>query len=304
MKGRASFIPPFKEPSNHFMVTEVTFTSPESGPNAPVEENNTPAAERPAWLPAEFNTPEDFAKSYGDLRADHTRKAQELATLKRDPATPAPITPPNTDPAKPAAAAAQTAENAQNDPPRDDPADAAKKVADAANFDLTSYNDEYAETGDVSAESRAKIIDGLKGVLGNDAETLVNQYIDGQKAVHTNQRNDFYNAAGGEDNYNRMLEFARATMSEAERTKFNTHITGNDHDVRMMALESLKSRYEAQNGRIPHTTIRAKAGASAGGVAPFANSAQMVLAMSDPRYDTDEAYRAEVGRRIAASPNL
>lgn len=281
------------------MVTSVTLTSPESGPNAPAEENNPGDPNRPAWLPAEFNTPEDFAKSYGELRADHTRKSQELSTLKKDPATPAP----NTDPVKPSDTPNPSDAPKPDNAPKDDASDAAKKVADASGFDLSSYNDEYVTTGDVTAENRAKIADGLKNVLGDDALAIVNQYIDAQKIVHTNQRNDFYNAAGGEDNYNRMLEFARETMTDVERSKFNSHINGDDHDVRMMALESLKSRYEANHGRIP-TNVRTKSGAGSGGVHPFANSAQMVAAMNDPRYDTDASYRDEIARRIAASPNL
>lgn len=45
---------------------------------------DTAAGERPAWLPENFKTPEDFAKSYGDLRVEADRQREENAKLSRD----------------------------------------------------------------------------------------------------------------------------------------------------------------------------------------------------------------------------
>jgi len=40
------------------------------------------APSRPAWLPDNFKTEEDFAKSYKESQATLTRQAQELASLR------------------------------------------------------------------------------------------------------------------------------------------------------------------------------------------------------------------------------
>lgn len=55
------------------------------GPNAPAPV--TPPAERPAWLPEKFKTPEDFVKSYGELEKKIGTKVEAA------PATPAVATP-------------------------------------------------------------------------------------------------------------------------------------------------------------------------------------------------------------------
>lgn len=50
-----------------------------------VAEQNNPEAEdsaRPEWLPENFNTPEDFVKSYKEIEGARTRDRQEFAELK------------------------------------------------------------------------------------------------------------------------------------------------------------------------------------------------------------------------------
>jgi hypothetical protein len=47
------------------MAESITITEPETGPDAPIAEDNQ--SERPEWLPEKFNSPEDLAKSYTEL---------------------------------------------------------------------------------------------------------------------------------------------------------------------------------------------------------------------------------------------
>lgn len=303
--------------------TQVQLTSPETPAVAP--ENNAPAVDpnRPTWLPQEFATVEAYNASYAELRADHTRKSQELARLKganvevtgkdgnpvetpNDPANPAETPNPN-DPPK-------IEEKKADDPPKaDDPAkkpdekadeeDPAKKVADAAGFKLDDYQTEYFTTGDVAPENRAKIADGLKDVLGDNALDIVNQYIDGQKVVHANDRKLYMDEAGGDDAYTAMTTWAAESLTKDEVGAFNKIIDGGDRNATLLAIRGLRAQYEAKNGRVPNN-IRASGSATPTGNAPFNSSAEMTAAMRDPRYKTDEAYRANVAARIAASPNL
>lgn len=47
------------------MAESITIVADETGPEAPVAEDNQ--SERPEWLPEKFNSPEDLAKSYAEL---------------------------------------------------------------------------------------------------------------------------------------------------------------------------------------------------------------------------------------------
>lgn len=292
--------------------TQVQLTSPEAPAVAP-----TPAApvdpNRPEWLPQEFKTVDDYVKSNNELRATYTRTSQELARLKgqnvevigpdgnpvvetptddkpKEPPKPNdPVTPPKIDEKK-------DGEGDEEDP--------AKKVADAAGFQLDTYQTEYFETGDVSVENRTKIAEGLKSVLGDNALDIVNQYIEGQKVTHANDRKMYYDEAGGEDAYGEIVTWAKDALSKEEIAAYNKAIDSGDRHQALLAIRGLRSTYEAKNGRVPNN-VKATGGATApSGSAPFASSAEMTAAMRDPRYKTDQAYRDHVAARIAASPNL
>jgi hypothetical protein len=286
---------------------EVTFTSAPTGPNAPP----TPAAsDRPSWLPENFAAPEDFAKSYGELHAEFTRTRQELSALKGEQ-TPAEGQPPAPNPAAPTASATSTEQppaGTNNDQPQEQKpaesgaeADAAKQVADAAGFDLNPFHDEYETSGDVSQDSRAKIADGLKAVLGEGARQLVDDYIEGQKLIVQNDRKLFMDTAGGEENYNAMLAWAAEGMQKEQKEAYNRQINSGDRHAVLFAIEGLKAKYEAANGRAPNVILT---GGGGGAVteAGYKSSAEMRRDMADPKYKTDPAFREMVKRKLAISP--
>ena len=258
------------------MTDSVTFVAPETGPNA---SQTTPAVDpnRPEWLPSNFKTVEDFVKSNGELQAEFTRTRQELAKLKGepDPTTP-PADPPTT-------------------PPADDPA---TKAADAAGFDLAPYSTEYESNGDVSEESRVKIADGLKHALGADARAIVDQYIEGQKAVVGNDMAMYMQTAGGEENYQAMVAWASTTLPPAEIAAINAQLDSTDRTAVTFAITGLKAKYEAANGKQPSILTGKSGGVST--TVGFKSVAEMTEAMSGPRYKKDPAYREYVKARIAA----
>jgi hypothetical protein len=285
-------------------LAEVTInTTSETGPNAPAP---TPA---PTFTPEE--NPADITKSYNELRAKFTQTSQELSALKKTGAAPASTTEQPSAPASGAPPKIETppTEGSETNPdgtpkkPDGNNEDAARQVADAAGFDLNPYNDEYATSGDVSEENRTKIADGLKKVLGPDARSIVDQFIEGQKLVHANDRQLFMGEAGGDDNYAAMIEWAKLSLPKEEIVAYNKQIDSGDRHATLFAIRGLRSQYEAVNGRIPNN-VRASGGAVSGNVAPFGSAAEMTTAMRDPRYKTDEAFRKQVAARIAVSPNI
>lgn len=284
-------------------MTQVTFTTPESGPNAPEPAAPNTPAERPEWLPENFATPEDMAKSYQEAQAALTQSRQELARLKGEtPPAPDSENPPNPDPNDPPNDPPnQDGDEKPDDDPATDPSDAAKKVADAAGVDLDPYQSEYDSTGDVSDESRDAIAESLKGVLGEKSREIVDQFIESQKVVHENDRNLFREEAGGsQEHLDTLLAWGTENLPDEEYAVFSRQFESRDRHSILFAIRGLRAQYEAANGRIPNN-VTASAGAVPSNTAPFNSAAEMTTAMRDPRYKTDPAYREKVAARLAAS---
>jgi hypothetical protein len=261
------------------MTQEVTFRTPETGPIAPASEV---PADRPAWLPENFATAEDFAKSYSELQAKHTQTAQELATFKK----PAEETPPPTE-----EKTAGTAENSS---------DPAEQVANEAGFDLAPYSTEFDTTGDVSEENRAKIADGLKNVLGERAREIVDQYIDGSKVTVANQQTMFMQEAGGADAWKAMSEWAgKGGLPKNEVDALNAQLVAGDPTTVTFAIQTLRGKYETVHGKTGNLVTAN--GGNILGETGYQSAAQMSADMAKPEYKTDQAFRDKVRRKIALS---
>lgn len=270
------------------MADNITFTSEETGSErpAPVDNQQDYSQEpgRPAWLPQEFKSVDDFVRSYHDTKAAYTRSRQELSQLQGGPEFEEEV-------------------DDQRDPPmepvQDDKLDdAAQNVADKAGVDLTPYQQEYASSGDVSEESRQQIAESLKGVLGDNAREVVDQFIETRRVTHANDMRMYMDAAGGQEAYGNMVNWASENMDPSSIEAYNKQVNSGDRATVLFAIESLRTRYEAANGRAPQL-VRGNAPRSGG--LPYRSTAEMLTAMRDPRYKQDPAYRDEVQQRIAVS---
>lgn len=220
------------------------------------------APDRPAWLPEKFKTPEDLAKAYSELE-----KKQSSA------ATPPPVTP---DP---------------NAPPADPNAAAAIKAVGLADFE--AYSNEFSEKGELSAESYAAL--EKKGF----SKELVDTYVQGQQALNQTRVNEVYNAAGGADAYQELIGWAEDALEQDQIDAYNAVVArGNQAEI-LLAVEGLKAKFAA-TGKAPALVKDARSSATTA-EAPFNSTAEMVAAMSDPKYKVDPAYRALVERRLAKS---
>lgn len=127
------------------------------------------------------------------------------------------------------------------------------------------------------------------------ARETVDAYIQNQQAAtllaHT--------AAGGAEEYAAMTAWAAKALTPAEVAEFNAAVAAPSNEM-VAAIQGLRSRYEAQSSTEPPLESGQRA---PGGNAGFASKAEMTAAMSDPRYKTDPAYRAEVERKLIAGSN-
>ena len=158
----------------------------------------------------------------------------------------------------------------------------------------------YANEGQLSPDT----IEQFKEMSSSD---LVNAYIaiqennpnqGGYSADLTDaEMNQVYNSAGGEAEYNRLTEWAADNLSDRKLDAFNSMIDQGNATAIQIAVSGLRSEYEAQEGY----EGRMLTGKSARAVDGFRSQAEVVRAMSDPRYDTDPAYRQDVYDKLERS---
>jgi hypothetical protein len=109
--------------------------------------------------------------------------------------------------------------------------------------------------------------------------------------------NQVQNYVGGPEKYNELVSWAADNFSDEEVQAFDSVVeTGNIPAIRL-ALQALQYRYQDTMG-YEGETLQGKPARSRD---EFKSQAELVRAMSDPRYDRDPAYRMEVMDKLERS---
>ena len=112
------------------------------------------------------------------------------------------------------------------------------------------------------------------------------------------QVNSVMNAAGGEKNYDRVVEWAASNLNERQIDAFDSVVDSGNPAAIGIAFQGLQSAYQEANG-YEGRMLQGKSPSSAGET--YRSQAELVAAMGDPRYDTDPAYRADVIAKLEQS---
>ena len=103
---------------------------------------------------------------------------------------------------------------------------------------------------------------------------------------------------GGEKAYKSMLEWAGNNFSKEEVEMYDGIMNSGNPNAIFFAVQALQARYNDNVGTDGQTlTGRGTANTDDS----FKSQAELVAAMSDPRYDRDPAYRADLMRRLENS---
>ncbi len=224
-----------------------------------------PATEQTSKLLGKFNSVDDLAKAYTELE-------RKLGA----PVTPAvPVTPEETPAAAPEDSVAI---------PETTPAPLQAIMPD--------MQAEFAANGALSEDSYAKL-----AAYGLDAG-IVNSYIAGLAAQRSAAETAVYQSIGGQANYTAMTAWAASTLQPAQIESFNKAVAGEPAG-RDLAVLGLFAQYQSAVGKPPSLL----SGGSAADTLGYSSKAQMVAAMSDPRYKKDAAYRNTVHQKLAVSFN-
>ena len=105
------------------------------------------------------------------------------------------------------------------------------------------------------------------------------------------------NIAGGEEQYNQMISWAGENLTEQEISMYDSVMDKGDPAAAFFAVQALSYRYQDANG-VEGSLVQGK---SPGPGGAFRSQAELVQAMSDPRYDNDPAYRQDVMRKLERS---
>ena len=164
---------------------------------------------------------------------------------------------------------------------------------------ISEASDEYyANDGTLSEET-------IERFSEMSSQDLVNAYMEMYENGKVNtaqsaemseaQVNSVMNAAGGEANYNEVVEWAASNLPDRQIDAFDSVVDSGNPAAIGIAFQGLQSAYQEANG-YEGRMLQGRAPSSAGEV--FRSQAELVAAMGDPRYDNDPAYRADVVEKL------
>ena len=147
--------------------------------------------------------------------------------------------------------------------------------------------DDYSKLGEAgfSRQIIDTYLDGLRG--GGQSEDIASNQIQGIK-----------DSVGGDENYSKMVAWALESLPAEEVKAFNDLTETANAPAIKMAVQGLYSQYNNAMGVEPSLV---SGRASSGGPTPFRSTAEVVTAMSDPRYGKDVSYTEDVQRRLGGS---
>ena len=110
--------------------------------------------------------------------------------------------------------------------------------------------------------------------------------------------NSIQNSVGGEKAYKDMIQWASNSLDKDSIAAFDSTVNSGNVQMIKLAVAGLKAQYENDNG-YEGRMLSGKAAKTSGDV--FRSQAEVVRAMSDPRYDRDPAYRNDIYEKLDRS---
>ena len=124
------------------------------------------------------------------------------------------------------------------------------------------------------------------------------QVEDSRPEITEQQVTELKGVAGGEQQYGEMLQWAKDTLNPQEVQMFDTVMERGDPLAAFFAIRSLSYRYQDAQGRDGQMITGT---APKGDGSQFTSQAEVVEAMSDPRYDRDPAFRQKIMKKLERS---
>jgi hypothetical protein len=170
---------------------------------------------------------------------------------------------------------------------------------DDAGIDFQDMNVRWQQSGTLEAGDYDQLAEAGFNKDMVDAYLSGLQYKAAQDtALSVKEVTSIKESLGGEAEYNKMIQWAGANLPPEEVEGFNQIINTQPMSAVKMAVAGLHARYTAVEGREPKL-IGGRA--SKGSSDKFESTAQLVEAMSDPRYSKDPAYQRKIQEKLGRS---
>ena len=147
-----------------------------------------------------------------------------------------------------------------------------------------------------------EILDKLNDLKPGDVAQLYLDYRANAKETTADltaeQATDLQKSVGGEKKYNEMLKWASTNFDEAEIDRYDKVMESGNPDAAYFAVQALAAKYNDGVG-VDGQLLTGKPAKAQGD--EFRSQAEVVRAMSDPRYDRDPAYRQDVYDKLERS---
>ena len=247
-------------------------------------------------VPDNFENTESWFNSLKEAQGQYTQARQEIADLKRQYAETGeiperPVQQQETAPAVETPSSGELRIEKKEEPP-----------APSMNEQWATWQQELALNGDFSDTTRGQIKTAM-----NVDDAVVDTFIAGQKALRKEAYDSAATVVGDQQTLDTVLAWAGESLNDQERNELNLMLSGPSYKT---ALLGLKARYEQDMANKPKnqepSRIRSDNVADAQEapvIEPFRSRQEMNVAMNDPRYRSDPAYRQETELRIIQTMN-
>ena len=165
--------------------------------------------------------------------------------------------------------------------------------------DTSSLEQAYLELQQKLGEPRDNVRDE-EGEQETEAPEEVEESSDSEESAGLTeaQAEQLFEMVGGEKAYQSMISWAGQNLSKAEISMYDSVMGKGDPNAIFFAVQALNAKYNDATGS-EGQMLSGKAAREEN--AGFQSQAQLVEAMSDPRYDRDPAYRRSVLNKLANS---
>lgn len=160
--------------------------------------------------------------------------------------------------------------------------------------DVQALMDEYSEGNSLSDKSYEAL------AKAGYSKAVVDSIITGQVATANSFTNSVLAAAGGEEGFKQLTEFAQ-TASPATIPAFNAAVERGDLATTKALLAGLQAQRAAKYGTANKQIKGSPVNVSKPAVEGYANRQDMVKAMDDSRYGRDPSYTRSVEAKVGAS---
>ena len=176
--------------------------------------------------------------------------------------------------------------------------DGVYSVLQEVGIDPEDISNRFMEEGSLNDDDYAKLLEG------GFSRTLVDTYLEGLRStgnvmeIASQQIQGIKDSVGGDESYSQMVNWALNNLPSAEVDAFNQLTETGSAPAIKMAVQGLYSQYNNAMGIEPNLVTGRS---SQGGPNPYRSTAEVVTAMSDPRYGKDVTYTEDVQRRLGGS---